>query len=104
MEMTVTRPRRTQTMRMKAWTEGEDKSLIIVQAPPRDAGTATLKVDNNLWNYMPRIKRTVRIPPSMMLASWMGSDFTNDDLVRESSIMTTMSTRWSARRNPPRAG
>lgn len=87
MEMTVTRPRRTQTMRMKAWTEGEDKSLIIVQAPPRDAGTATLKVDNNLWNYMPRIKRTVRIPPSMMLASWMGSDFTNDDLVRESSII-----------------
>ncbi|MFA7692292.1 MAG: outer membrane lipoprotein-sorting protein [Candidatus Hydrogenedentes bacterium] len=87
MEMTVVRPRRTQTMRMKAWTEGEDKSLIIVQAPPRDAGTATLKVDKNLWNYMPRIKRTVRIPPSMMLASWMGSDFTNDDLVRESSIL-----------------
>lgn len=87
LEMTVTRPRRTQTMRMKVWTEGEDKSLIIVEAPPREAGTATLKVDNNLWNYMPRIKRTVRIPPSMMLASWMGSDFTNDDLVKESSII-----------------
>lgn len=86
-EMTVVRPRRTLTMRMKLWTEGTSKSLVVIQSPPREQGTATLKVDNNLWNYMPRIKRTVRIPPSMMLASWMGSDFTNDDLVRESSML-----------------
>ena len=51
----------------------------MIVGPPREEGTATLKVDNNLWNYMPRIKRTVH-PPSMMLASWMGSDFTNDVL------------------------
>lgn len=86
-EMTVVRPRRTQAMRMKVWTEGADKSLIIIQSPPREQGTATLKVDKNLWNHMPRIKRTIRIPPSMMLASWMGSDFTNDDLVREASML-----------------
>ena len=64
-----------------------DKALIVVQSPAREKGTATLKVDQNLWNYLPRINRTVRIPPSMMLGSWMGSDFTNDDLVRESSFM-----------------
>ncbi len=68
---------------MKAWTEGDDHALIVITAPPREEGTATLKVDDNLWNYLPRIKRTIRIPPSMMLSSWMGSDFTNDDLVRE---------------------
>jgi hypothetical protein len=70
---------------MKTWTKGQEKALIVILAPAREKGTATLKVDKNLWNYLPRIKRTIRIPPSMMLASWMGSDFTNDDLVRESS-------------------
>jgi hypothetical protein len=70
---------------MKVWTQGEDKALVVIQSPPREEGTATLKVDDNLWNYLPRIKRTIRIPPSMMLSSWMGSDFTNDDLVRDSS-------------------
>jgi len=84
-ELTITKPRRQRTLRMKVWTKGEEKALIVIQAPTREKGTATLKVDKNLWNYLPRIKRTVRIPPSMMLAPWMGSDFTNDDLVRESS-------------------
>ncbi|MBN2309857.1 MAG: outer membrane lipoprotein-sorting protein, partial [Candidatus Hydrogenedentes bacterium] len=83
--LTVTKPRQTRTLTMKAWTKGEDKALIVIEAPAREKGTATLKVDDNLWNYLPRIKRTIRIPPSMMLASWMGSDFTNDDLVKESS-------------------
>ncbi len=81
----ITKPRRERTLQMKIWTLGEEKALIVIQAPPREKGTATLKVDKNLWNYLPRIKRTIRIPPSMMLASWMGTDFTNDDLVRESS-------------------
>lgn len=86
MELTITKPRRTRTMRMKAWSRGDEKTLIVVEAPAREKGTATLKVDKNLWNYLPRIKRTIRIPPSMMLSSWMGSDFTNDDLVRKSSF------------------
>jgi outer membrane lipoprotein-sorting protein len=86
-DLTVTRPRSTRAMTMKIWTRGRDKALILVQQPVREAGTATLKVDDNLWNYLPRIKRTIRIPPSMMLASWMGTDFTNDDLVRESSFI-----------------
>lgn len=81
----ITKPRRERTLQMKIWTLGEERALIVIQAPPREKGTATLKVEKNLWNYLPRIKRTIRIPPSMMLASWMGTDFTNDDLVRESS-------------------
>ena len=68
----VTRPRKSRTMEVKVWTKGEDNALIVVQSPAREKGTATLKVDKNLWNYMPKIKRTIRIPPSMMLGSWMG--------------------------------
>ncbi|MCP4641556.1 MAG: outer membrane lipoprotein-sorting protein [bacterium] len=86
-ELIITKPKRVKTLRMKIWTEGTERALILIQDPPREKGTATLKVDRNLWNYMPRIKRTIRIPPSMMLASWMGSNFTNDDLVRESSYV-----------------
>ncbi len=84
-KLIVTTPRHKRTLQMKIWTRGEEKALVVIQAPPREKGTATLKVDNNLWNYLPRIKRTIRIPPSMMLASWMGSDFTNDDLVKDAS-------------------
>ena len=86
-ELIITKPRRTRTMRMQIWTRGKEHALIVVTAPPREKDTATLKVERNLWNYLPRIRRTIRIPPSMMLASWMGSDFTNDDLVRESSFI-----------------
>jgi outer membrane lipoprotein-sorting protein len=84
-QIKVIKPRRTKTMQLKIWTRGQDQALIVIQAPPREEGTATLKVEDNLWNYFPRIRRTIRIPPSMMRSSWMGTDFTNDDLVRESS-------------------
>jgi outer membrane lipoprotein-sorting protein len=101
MDLTVTRPRSTRTMTMKSWTRDRDKALILIQEPVREAGTATLKVDDNLWNYLPRIKRTIRIPPSMMLASWMGTDFTNDDLVRESSFIDDFEYQLLGRSNDP---
>jgi outer membrane lipoprotein-sorting protein len=98
MTLIVTKPRQTREVTMKVWTRGKEKALIVIESPAREKGTATLKVEKNLWNYLPRIKRTIRIPPSMMLASWMGSDFTNDDLVRESSYTqdyTYKLTGWS---------
>jgi len=85
-ELTVTKPGRTRSLDMKMWTRGTEKALVVIQGPPREKGMATLKVGDNLWNYMPRIHRTIRIPSSMMQSSWMGSDFTNDDVVRESSF------------------
>ncbi len=84
--LSVTKPRRQRNLAMKVWTQGQERVLVLIQSPAKEKGTATLKVDRNLWNYLPRIKRTIRIPPSMMQASWMGSDFTNDDLVREASL------------------
>jgi outer membrane lipoprotein-sorting protein len=85
-EVTVVTPRATRVMRMRMWSRGEDRALIVIEAPARDEGTATLRRDSNLWNYLPRISRTMRIPPSMMSSSWMGSDLTNDDLTRESTF------------------
>jgi outer membrane lipoprotein-sorting protein len=85
MEILVITPRSTRSRRMQAWTRGEDEALIVIESPPREEGIATLRVGENLWNYLPRIARTIRVPPSMMLGSWMGTDFTNDDLVKESS-------------------
>jgi len=84
-QITIVKPKKTRTLRMRMWGKGEDKALMVIDAPTRDAGTATLKVGNNLWNYLPKISRTIRVPPSMMMGSWMGSDLTNDDIVRESS-------------------
>ena len=85
MEVTIVTPKKTRTMRLRFWGKDDDHALIVIDAPPRDAGTATLKVGENLWNYLPKISRTIRVPPSMMMGSWMGSDMTNDDLVRDSS-------------------
>ena len=87
--MTVVSPRlpTPRKVAFRAWDDRPQKrSFIRILAPPKDAGMAFLKLHPNLWNFIPRVERTIRIPPSMMLQSWMGSDFTNDDLVRESRL------------------
>jgi hypothetical protein len=101
MEIAVATPRATRTMRLKAWTRGEEEVLVVVESPPRDAGTATLRVGDNLWNWLPRIARTIRVPPSMMMGSWMGTDFTNDDLVKESSLRKDFVARVDRRSVAP---
>ena len=74
------------TLSLEQWSKGEDKSLIKVLKPKKEKGLATLRVDKNVWNYMPKVKRVVKIPSSMMSSSWMGSHFTNDDLVKQSRM------------------
>ena len=83
--MKIIRPGWSREIRMKAWSKGDKYSLIKILAPARDKGVAYLKVGKEIWNWQPSIERTIKLPPSMMGQSWMGSDFTNDDLVRESS-------------------
>ncbi|MBN8613955.1 MAG: outer membrane lipoprotein-sorting protein [Deltaproteobacteria bacterium] len=85
-ELSIVTPRQSRTLRMQSWSRGEDRALIVIEAPAREAGTATLRRDRNLWNYLPRISRTMRVPPSMMLSGWMGSDVTNDDLTQSSTF------------------
>ena len=85
-EMIVETPRWKRTIKMEGWAKGKEKSFIHITYPMKDKGITFLKLDNEMWQYVPRIERTIKIPPSMMLQSWMGSDFTNDDLVKESSM------------------
>ena len=87
MKMTIIRPTWTREMKMKMWSLGDEYSLVLVTAPARDKGTAFLKREKEIWNWQPTIDRVIKLPPSMMMQSWLGSDFTNDDLVRESSIL-----------------
>ena len=74
------------SLTMQVWSQGTENSLVRIEKPRKEAGMATLKVGNNIWNYLPKVSRTIKIPTSMMMASWMGSHFTNDDLVKESSM------------------
>jgi outer membrane lipoprotein-sorting protein len=82
--MTVVTPDYTRKMEMDSWWVGSEKALIVIKSPAREAGNKTLKVGNELWMYLRNTETTIKVPPSMMLQSWNGSDFTNDDLVRES--------------------
>ena len=100
-EIGVTTARNTRSLRLRAWTRGEEEVLVLIEAPPREAGTATLRVGSNLWNYLPKIARTIRVPPAAMLGSWMGTDFTNDDLVKESSLRKDFAARIDRRSEAP---
>ena len=86
MEMTVTTKNWKRTLEMTAWSKGKDKALIKILSPKKERGTATLRSGNEIWNYLPKVKRTIKLPSSMMSGSWMGSHFTNDDLVKESRM------------------
>ena len=85
--MTVTTPSWQRRLEIDVWSEGRDKTFLRILSPQKEAGTSTLRLDKSMWNYLPKIERTIKIPPSMMLQPWMGSDFANDDLVKESSIV-----------------
>lgn len=87
MTMRIVRPRYEREVAMRSWLMGRNHSLVLITAPARDEGTAFLMRGNDIWNYDPRIDRTTRLPSSMMAQSWMGSDFTNDDLVRDSDLV-----------------
>lgn len=86
-EMRIVTPHWKRTLTMKMWSEGMKKTFITILSPKKDKGIATLRVGNEMWNYFPKINKVMKIPPSMMMGSWMGSDFTNDDIVKESTLM-----------------
>ena len=84
--MTIVTQHWTRSLTLTFRTKGKDRSLIRILEPKKEKGTATLKVENELWNYLPKVNRVIKLPSSMMSAAWMGSHFTNDDLVRESRM------------------
>ncbi len=87
MEMQIVTPNWERTLAMTVWTKGTDKTFIRITAPKKEKDVTTLRIGKEMWNYLPKVNKTFKISPSMMMGSWMGSDFTNDDLVQESSLI-----------------
>lgn len=87
MEMEIIRPTWTRNISMKSWGKGYDYSMTYITAPARDKGQVFMKRKTEMWNWMPTIGRMIKIPASMMSQGWMGSDYTNDDILKESSIV-----------------
>jgi outer membrane lipoprotein-sorting protein len=77
----------TREIRLENYAEGNEKSFVKITYPPRDKGITFLSLDNQMWQYVPKIERVIKIPPSMMLQKWMGSDISNDDIVKQSSLV-----------------
>ena len=93
LKMTVVRERGIRELEMEAWSLGDDDALFVIRSPAREAGTATLRTEEGLWNYAPRADRLIRIPTGLLSESWNGSHFTNDDLVRETSFLDDYDAR-----------
>lgn len=91
MTMKIIRPKWEREMTMKSWSKGDDYAMVVILSPAKDKGQAFLKRGNNLWNWVPSISRMVKMPPSMMSQGWMGSDVSNDDLMRQSSLVADYS-------------
>jgi len=87
MTMTIVRPSWQRSISMKSWGRGLDYSMVYITAPAKEKGQVFMKRQKEMWNWVPSIDRMIKLPPSMMMQSWMGSDFTNDDLIRESSVV-----------------
>ncbi|GAB1256514.1 outer membrane lipoprotein-sorting protein [Aurantivibrio plasticivorans] len=87
MAMIIHRPDWERKMVMRGWTKGEKKSLVRVVEPVKDAGSGTLLLKNEMWTYSPKVNRPIKLPGSMMNQSWMGSDFTNNDIARSDDIL-----------------
>lgn len=91
--MQIVNPNWERTLRMNIWTETMENTLITIDYPRKEKGSGTLRKSSEMWNYLPKVGKVIKVPPSMMGSSWMGSDFTNDDLVKE----TTLSDDYDAK-------
>jgi outer membrane lipoprotein-sorting protein len=87
MSMTIIRPEWQRTIEFKNWTLGRDYALTLITAPAKESGQTFLKRGSEMWSWNPSISRLIKLPPSMMSQGWMGSDYTNDDILRESSVV-----------------
>jgi len=86
-DMTIHRPNWQRIVTIKAWTLGEKDSLFTIIAPPKDNGNGTLKKGREMWIFNPKVNRVIKLPPSMMSQSWMGSDFSNNDLAKSDNLI-----------------
>jgi hypothetical protein len=86
MRMAVSTENWQRSLTMEAWSVGRDHFLVRILEPPKERGVATLKVGLEVWNYLPKVDRVIKVPPSMMGGAWMGSHITNNDLIKAAHI------------------
>jgi hypothetical protein len=99
MTMTIQTQNWTRTLEIESDVEGKKQALSTIESPPKEKGIRTLRIENNMWNYFPKLKRKVAVSSSMLLASWMGSDFTNDDILKASSMAEDYNHQFSKDEN-----
>jgi outer membrane lipoprotein-sorting protein len=87
MTMQIVRPKYTRTLDFKSWSETGGNSMTLITAPAKEKGQSFMKLGNNMWSWNPAIQRLIKMPPSMLSQGWMGSDFSNDDVLKESSLV-----------------
>ena len=87
MTMAIVRPKYTRSLEFKSWSETDGNSMTLITAPAKEKGQSFMKLGNNMWSWNPTIQRLIKMPPSMMSQGWMGSDFSNDDILKESSLV-----------------
>ncbi len=87
MSMKIIRPTWERTIEFKSWGKGTEKAMVLITAPAREKGQSFLKIDREMWNWNPTISRIIKLPPSMLSQGWMGSDYTNDDMINQRSIV-----------------
>jgi outer membrane lipoprotein-sorting protein len=85
--MQILTPQYERTLELESLSQGRQNAFIRILSPKKDRGITTLKIGEEMWNYFPKINKVIKVPPSMMMGSWMGSDFTNDDLVKQTSLI-----------------
>jgi len=93
--MDIVTPHYERTLTMRVWTEGMDKTFIRIDSPKKEEGMGTLRIHDEMWNFLPKTNKVMKVPPSMMMGSWMGSDFTNDDLVSEFTYLDDYTCQWA---------
>lgn len=94
MSMNINHEAYQRELKLRSWTVGKEKSLVVILHPAKETGVASLRLENQMWNFFPKTEQTIRVPTSVMLQSWMGSDFTNDDLMKLSSLSKDYNHRW----------
>lgn len=92
--MQIINPNWERTLRMKIWTETMENTFISIGYPNKEKGAGTLRKSSEMWNFFPKVGKVVKVPPSMMMSSWMGSDFNNDDLVKETTLMDDYTAKF----------
>ena len=86
-KMLIKRSNGTRSMTLESWTKGEKTALVRFTAPARDAGNATLQLGNSTYVFNPQLNQVIKLPASAMSQSWMGSDFSYNDLSRSDKVV-----------------